>query len=370
MCLKIFGGKMRILFVSDLYYPHLGGVSEHIFHLANEFEKMGHFVRILTGKMEGDFKPDERRVIRIGYGMKVKYNKSVGRITIGFDVLRIKKIMKEFDVIHSHGGISPTLPILALCFSDKTNFLTFHAGFDRCLPYAIFNPFFKYLFNKIDGKIAVSKTAEKSFGRYFKGEYRIIPNGIETKKFYPRNNKKEKTILFVGRIEKRKGVEYLISAMEYVIKEVKEATLMIAGGGYGSYKLFIPKSVEKNIQFLGFVSPDKLPELYSSANVFVSPAIGNESFGIVLLEAMASGTPVIASDIPGYRCVVENNIDGILVPPKDPVSLGKAIVNLLNDKKMQNNLIENGLKKAKRYDWSNIAKEILYFYYEVNPKLP
>lgn len=361
---------MKILFVSDLYYPHLGGVSEHIFHLSNEFENMGHYVRILTGKMEGNFKPDEKRVIRLGYGVKVKYNNSVGRVTLGFDVIKIKNLMKDFDVIHSHGGISPTLPMLALLFSEKTNFLTFHATFDRCLPYKIFNRHFRFLFEKIHGKIAVSNTAMESFKRYFKGDYKVIPNGIDLKRFYPINNKERNTILFVGRIEKRKGLEYLIDAMRYVLKEIKNAKVLVAGERYANYKIEVPDEIKENIRFLGFVKPYKLPELYSSANIFVSPATGNESFGIVLLEAMASGTPVIASDIPGYKCVIEDGVDGILFKPKDSKSLSDKIIEVLKNDGLQKKLINNGLKKVKEYSWENIAKEILKFYYEVNPELP
>ncbi len=361
---------MKILFVSDLYYPHLGGVSEHIYHLANEFENMGHYVRILTGKMEGNFRPDEERVIRIGVGKRVKYNKSVGRVTIGLDLLKIKKIMKDFDVIHSHGGLSPALPILALCFSEKTNFLTFHATFEKCLPYRIFNRPFKFLFNRIDGRIAVSQTAMESFARYFPGDYKIIPNGIDTNRFYPMKNKKENTILFVGRIEKRKGLEYLLEAIRLLRKDIKDIKLLIAGERYADYKIEIPEEIKDNIVFLGFVKPDRLPEIYSSANVFVSPAIGNESFGIVLLEAMASGTPVIASDIPGYKCVIEDGIDGILFPGKDAVALKDKLKEVLTNKELQKSLIRNGLMKAKKYDWKNIAREIINFYYEINPELP
>lgn len=361
---------MKILFVSDLYYPHLGGISEHIFHLANEFEKMGHNIRILTGNMEGTFRPDEYRVIRIGYGKKVKYNGSIGRVTLGVEILKLKKIIKDFDVVHAHGGLSPTLPILALCFSKKTNFLTFHATFDRCLPYKLCNRQFKSLFNRIDGKIAVSKTAKESFSRYFPGDYKIIPNGIDIKRFHPMNNKRENTILFVGRIEKRKGLEYLLDALRYVKKEIKDVKLLIAGERYANYKIEFPEEIKENIVFLGFVKPDKLPEIYSSSNVFVSPAIGNESFGIVLLEAMASGTPVIASDIQGYQCVINDGIDGILFKQKDSKALADKIIEVLKNKNLQRILIQNGLKKAKKYAWENISREILEFYYEINPELP
>ena len=360
---------MKILFVSDIYYPHIGGVSEHIYHLADEFEKKGHFVRILTGRMSGDFFPDEERVIRVGTGLTIKYNQSVGRITVVPNPYVVEDIVNRFDVVHIHGAVAPTFPLLALLFSKKTNIFTFHPTFDSSLPYLIFKKPLGYFFRRIDGLIAVSETARESFRKYFPGEYRIIPNGVDVKRFKP-GKKKRNQILFVGRFEPRKGLDYLLKAMPEVIREIPDARLYVVGGGYRKFKINVPECVKSHIQFTGFVHPDQLPLYYGSSEVFVSPATGGESFGIVLIEAMASKTAVVASDIPGYKTVVKHMENGILVPPHSHEEIASAIIRILKDRKLKKKLVDNGLKTAHYYSWKNVANMVLDFYYEVNPSLP
>jgi len=360
---------MKILIISDLYYPHIGGVSEHIYYIANEFEKMGHYVRILTGKIPGGFKPDERRVIRLGMGVAIKWNKSVGRITIGHDLLKTRKIMNAFDVNHIHGGLTPTYPLLTLQMSEKTKIFTFHSTFDRSIPFKILRRPLLHFFKKIDGAIAVSETAKESFSRYFPGDYRIIPNGVDINRFTPSLQKEKDTLLFVGRLEERKGLKYLIKALKIIHERGRDLKLIVVGGGYRKYRMEIPNGIKNSIQFTGFVSPESLPEYYKRAEIFVSPATGAESFGIVLIEAMASATPVLASDIPGYRTVIKDMENGLLVPPKDPAAIAEGIIRLLNDKKMRQKIVKNGLKTARFYSWDRIAKQIIDFYYEINPSL-
>ncbi len=361
---------MKILIISDLYYPHIGGVSEHIYHIANKFEKMGHYVRILTGKIPGGFKPDERRVIRLGMGVSIQWNKSVGRVTIGHDLLKARKIMNSFDVNHIHGGLTPTYPLLTLQMSEKTKIFTFHSTFDRSIPFKVFRKPLLHFFNKIDGAIAVSETAKESFSKYFPGDYRIIPNGVDIDRFTPHFKKQKGTVLFVGRLEERKGLKYLIKAFKIIKDRGRNLKLIVVGGGYRKYRMDIPNGIKNSIHFTGFVSPEALPEYYKRAEIFVSPATGAESFGIVLIEAMASATPVLASDIPGYRIVIRDKENGILVPPKDPSAIAEGIITLLDNKKMRQKIVKNGLKTAQFYSWDKIAKQIIDFYYEINPSLP
>jgi len=362
---------MKVLFVSDIYYPHVGGVSEHIYHLANEFEKIGNHVSILTSNMDGKFRPDEDRVIRVGDSMIIRSNRSHSRIAYRVSKSALSRIVNKFDIIHIHGIIGPTLPILTLMVSRRINILTFHPTFDYSHLLKIFKGYLKRYFKRIDGKIAVSKTARDSIEKYFPGDYKIIPNGVDIKRFKQGNPTVGLTneILFVGRIEPRKGLQYLINALPIVKKEIPEIKLTVAGGGYKGMRLYIPEEVKDLIQFLGFVEPDKLPEIFRRANIFVSPATYGESFGIVLIEAMASGIPVIASDIPGYRCVIEHGKNGLLVPPRDPEEIANAIIRVTKNRDLNSYLIKEGLKSAERYSWDKIAKKVLNFYYEVNPSL-
>jgi phosphatidylinositol alpha-mannosyltransferase len=362
--------EVKILFVSDFYYPHIGGVTEHIYHLANEFEDMGHEVSILTANIEGDLKPDERRVIRLGKSIVIPMNQSNARMTGWVNLSLLSRIVNDYDVVHIHGIIAPILPLLVLKISSKTNIFTFHPTFESSALYTIFKSPLKHFFEKIDGKIAVSVTARDSISRYFPGEYRIIPNGIDTDRFRVCSEKNPFEILFVGRIEPRKGLQFLIDALPRIKREIPEAHLAVAGGGYKGMRLNIPSEVKNSVRFLGFVEPTELPKIFSRASVFVSPAISGESFGIVLLEAMATETPVIASDIPGYRCVVEEGKNGLLVPPANSEEISNRVITLLKSNKIRETLVEGGLKTAAKYAWSTIAKDIMDFYYEVNPSLP
>ena len=170
---------MRVLFVSDFYYPHIGGVTEHRYHLAHEFENMGHEVSVLTADIEGDLKPDERRVVRLGKSMVIPMNQSNARMTGWVNLSLLSSIVNDYDIIHIHGIIAPTLPLLALKVSRKTNIFTFHPTFECSNLYKVFKNYLKHYFDKIDGKIAVSVTARDSISRYFTGDYRIIPNGVD-----------------------------------------------------------------------------------------------------------------------------------------------------------------------------------------------
>ena len=362
---------MRILFVSDFYYPHIGGVTEHIYHLANEFENMGHEVSILTADIEGDLKPDERRVIRLGKSMVIPMNQSNARITGWINLSRLSNVINDYDVIHIHGIIAPTLPLLSLKVSRKTNIFTFHPTFKSSNLYQIFKKYLNNYFEKIHGKIAVSVTARDSILKYFPGVYRIIPNGVDPDRFKKSGKQKNPfEILFVGRIEPRKGLQFLIDALPIIKKEFPEAKLIVAGGGYKEMKMNIPPEVKDSIEFLGFVEPSVLPDIFSRASIFVSPAICGESFGIVLLEAMGTETPVIASNISGYRCVVSDKENGLLVCPENSKDIADKVITLLKDKNLYKTLVEGGLKTVQKYSWDKVAKDILNFYYEIDPSLP
>lgn len=362
---------MRVLFVSDIYYPHIGGVSEHIYNLANQFERKGHDVSILTASIEGDLKPDEERVIRIGKSIVIPANRSYSRITLGVDGGELSDIVKNFEVIHIHGILAPTLPISTLKVSRRMNIFTFHPTFGPSLPFKIFKKYLGIYFKRIHGKIAVSKTARDSIARYLSGTYRIIPNGVDIKKFTPgkSEDKSESEILFVGRIEPRKGLQFLIDALPLIKEEIPEVRLTVAGGGYKELKLNIPIDVKNRVRFLGFVAPKDLPEIFRKATVFMSPAVSGESFGIVLIEAMASGTPVIASDIPGYRCVIQDGENGLLAPPGNPEGIAREIVRVFKNEELKGSLVENGFKTANRYSWERVSEEVLKYYYEINPSL-
>ena len=210
--------------------------------------------------------------------------------------------------------------------------------------------------------------------RYFPGDYQIIPHGIELEPFSREVSpfeefRDEKTnILFVGRLEKRKGVGCLLKAYKTVKNEFPATRLLIVGPGNRErrdYEKWVKENKLNDVVFTGPVSDYDLHRYYRTADIFSAPAIGKESFGIILLEAMAAGKPIVASSNAGYANVINNNVDGMLVPPKNDKALAQAIIALLNDKGLQDQMGSNGRKKAEDHGWDRIAQRTLDYYIEI-----
>ncbi|MDI6840582.1 MAG: glycosyltransferase family 4 protein [bacterium] len=392
---------MKICIVSDLYYPYPGGVSEHVYHTSHELMKMGHEVKILTTSYKTylwrdyetyeidsrDKQVSPEDVIRLGIAIPYPTNRSVGVIPIGFRLNeKVKKVLNSsgsFDIIHMHGP-SPSLPLIALRCSSAINILTFHAHAPDLKLYKYFTYIIQPYIRKIDAAIAVSRVALTTMQRYLSYRqagiqipYTIIPNGVDTKRFSPEVDGLEKfrqvsseaghNILFIGRFEPRKGLKYLIQAFQIVRQEFHDSKLIVVGKGWLS-KIKNQNAKIKNIYFEGFISPEILPRYYTSCDVFCSPAIGMESFGIVLLEAMASGKPVVATNIPGYREVITNGLNGILVEPKNPKSIADAIIGIFKNNELRTRLAKEGREAALRYSWDKVTRKIEQFYYEIAEK--
>jgi len=373
--------------VSDNYYPYVGGIAEHVHFLATELRKRGHVVKVLTARVGGrmmevmDSTPDEDQVKRIGYGLVVRTNKSFARVTVDWQpVAKIRRYFEEerFEIVHVHGSLAPTLPIAAIQASRVVNVVTFHAGHEQSLGYALFRTELMPYFNAVQGLIAVSETARLSCYKYFPGPYQIIPNGIDLTFFRPDADRVpglddgRPRILFVGRFEPRKGLKHLLSAMPEIVRHVPNVELVVVGTGLlgYSYKSYLPAEVQQHVRWAGLVKNEERPTYYASCDVYCSPATGQESFGIVLLEAMATGKPVVASDIDGYRSVMTDGREGLMVPPCDPSALAKAIVKVLLDREAARRFGENGLSRAQDFSWPKLAERVDGFYEELVREYP
>ena len=378
---------MKICMVSDNFYPYVGGIAEHVHFLAAELRKRGHVVKVLTANVGGrmmecmESTPEEVHVKRIGHGLVVRTNKSFARVTVGWrPVAQIRKYFNEerFDVVHVHGSLAPTLPIAAIQASRTLNVVTFHAGHDQSLGYALFRSELRPYFNAVQGLIAVSETARISCAKYFPGPYHIIPNGIDLTFFRPDAGRVpgmddgRPRILFVGRFEPRKGLKHLLSAMPEIVKHVPNVELVVVGTGLlgYSYKSYLPPEVQQHVRWAGLVKNEERPKYYASCDVYCSPATGQESFGIVLLEAMATGKPVVASDIDGYRSVMTDGREGLMVPPCDPPALARAIVSILLDREAARRFAANGLERAQQYSWPALAERVEAYYEELAREYP
>ncbi len=372
---------MKIALVSPYDYPYPGGVTEHISHLSAEFKRRGHEVHIIAPQSSRVHEQAGEIVHTVGTVVPVPVNGSVARISLSLRLSRrVKEILEreQFDVIHLHEPLLPALPITVLRHSHSLNIGTFHAFAASNYAYFYGKPILRYFVKKLHGRIAVSPPARDFVSEYFPGEYSIIPNGIDFDRFatprpcLERYRQGGPNILFVGRLEKRKGLKFLIRAMAGVWKHFPSARLIVVGSGplLESYRNLVASHQLDRVVFTGFVSSEDLAGYYHSCDVFCAPSTGQESFGIVLLEAMASGRALVASDIPGYRFVVTPGEEGLMVPPKDEQALALALVRLLSDEALRAKMGAAGRRRAEQFSWDKVAGRVLGFYDEVSAARP
>ena len=375
---------MKIALVSPYDYPYPGGVVNHIFHLDREFRRLGHDVRIIAACSEdvGDVPPQVMKVS--GSIAHIPFAGSVGRITLSPRVYRrVKKILKQeqFDVIHLHEPMTPTLALSVLRhvpLSPQSVVVgTFHAYRESSHPgYDYIKPILERFFGRLDGRIAVSEAVRDYLAPDFPGDYRIIPNGVDLERFsdpalrpIEQFDDGRPNILFVGRLEKRKGFKYLLQAFAQVKRAVPESRLMVVGAydkeDKAPFVLYARQHGLRDVRFIGCVSEDDLPRYYRTCHIFCAPSTGFESFGIVLLEAMAAGKPIVASDIDGYRGVLEDGEGGLLVQPEDERSLADALIRLLKDPALRGKMGHQGQANATNYCWRKVAQQILDYYREL-----
>jgi len=369
---------MKIALVSPYDFAHPGGVVNHILALDKQFCSMGHEVRIIAPASEAPvFTQIKGRFIQIGKPRSVPMSGSIARICLSLRLAKdIKRVLEaeKFDIVHLHEPFMPMLCSATLRFSPTVNVGTFHALGGRpgyYISWPLFYYIMRYRNRKLHGHIAVSKPAYQYAYKHVPGDYQIIPNGIDLEHFNPGVPVVERfrdgmiNILFVGRMEKRKGLDYLIRAYAQLKQENPAVRLIVVGPGKvlrRRYEKMVKKHGIKDIEFVGRVSYEELPMYYKTADIYCSPATGRESFGIVLLEAMALGKPIVASGIEGYRHVVTDGEEGLLVPPKKVNDLAAALKKLVDDESLRYEMGQRGIVTAARYDWKTVACRIEELY--------
>lgn len=367
---------MKILIVADDFYPHTGGVPEHMLHLWQSLRNMGHDAKIMAPSFGKNDPYVDENITRLGRGILFPKNKSFSIFNLSLTIpWKLRRFLdrEDFDIVHIHGPLAPVLPYYVLKYSNAKNLVTFHAAYEDSFGYLLWEPVLEQYFRKISGLIAVSEVARDSVSKYFPGKYRIIPNGIDTNRFRPDIEsigyleKFSPKILFVGRFEPRKGLKYFFQAFPMVLREFPSAKLIVVGSGVLEryYRRYVDEHIKEHVIFAGYVSPGDLPKYYASCDIFCSPATGGESFGIVLLEAMSSGKPIVAFDNPGYKTVMQDGVQGLFCKTCDVESLAEKVISLLKDKKRMKKMGAKGREEALTYDWQIITKRILDFYAEV-----
>lgn len=376
---------MNIGFVSIYDFGYPGGVNLHVANLAEQFAKEGHRVRIIApcSRKTEQFGAD--KLIPLGWSIPLHTAGTTARIVLSPRLTsKVIPILERenFDLLHFHEPFCPTLPTTILRNSSAVNVATFHAfhGNRRVIGvssadrlYTIFNRYVrKRWMSRLDAKIAVSQAALEFISKHFPGDYNIIPNGIDLQTFNPSVKPLEQydddyvNILFVGRMEKRKGLKYLISAYSKLKWDYPKIRLLIVGPGNmdaDSARLLGERN-PPDVVVAGNVHHHELPRYYRTADIYCSPATGKESFGIVLLEGMATRSAVVASNIIGYAGVMSDGVQGFLVPPKDDDALASKLAQLIEDEALRKAMANRGLAHVQEFSWDKVAARVMRVYEE------
>jgi phosphatidylinositol alpha-mannosyltransferase len=372
---------MKIALVSPYDFAHAGGVVNHITNLYQQLTRMGHKVKVI-GPASKTIITVGNDFIRIGKPRPIPASESIARVPISINLGGdIKRVLawENFDIIHLHEPFVPMLCSAILRFSDTAiNIGTFHAadgrpGYNFAWPWGRF--ILRRRRRKLHGRIAVSQPAMRYASKYVPGEYTIIPNGTDLKHFRPDVTPIEKycdgklNIVFWSRLEPRKGVDYLLPAFQEVKKYFPNSRLLIGGAGTrlrGGYERWVERhDLKDDVFFLGFSDYADLPRYLKTADVFCLPATGRESFGISLIEAMAVGRPIVATNIEGYASVVTHGEQGLLVPPRKSHALAEALITLLKDETLRRKMGEKGILKAQEFSWDIIANKVVDYYRKI-----
>jgi phosphatidylinositol alpha-mannosyltransferase len=284
---------------------------------------------------------------------------------------RVRAALEEFrpDVVHAHEPFVPGTAMFAARAARVPVVATFHAYADRALLFSLAAPALRGVWRRLAVRAAVSEAAasfvERRFGR---DEVRIIPNGVEIEPFeaaQPAELPEGRKLLFVNRLDPRKGFGVMVEAFGLLAAGYDDLVLVVAGDGKerSAFKN-LPPGLRKRVLMLGNVPHALLPPYHAACDLFCAPSLGRESFGIVLVEAMAAGLPVVASGIPGYREVIRDEVDGLLVPPRDAGALAGAVSRLLDDPELARRLGAAGRARARRYSWDVVTREVEMAYEE------
>jgi phosphatidylinositol alpha-mannosyltransferase len=366
---------MRVGLVCPYSLDVPGGVQNHVRDLAEALIGLGHTVSVLAPADEDEALPDY--VVPAGRAVPVPYNGSVARLAFGpLSAARVRRWLAEgrFDVLHIHEPAVPSVSLLALWAAAQGPIVgTFHTSMGRSRAMLSAAAILRPSMEKLAGRIAVSEHARTTLVQHFGGEPVIIPNGLYVDRFSavprsPRWQAPGGTLVFLGRMdESRKGLPTLLRALPAIARARPDAHLYVAGrGDIDDVRREVPPECRDMVTFLGLVDEQTRGELLASADLYVAPNTGGESFGIILVEAMAAGAPVLASDLPAFRRVLEDGKLGTLFPVADTAALADEAVRLLGDDVRRGQLRKAASVAVRRYDWSVLCRDIVRVYETVH----
>ncbi len=366
---------MRIALVAEDYYPQLGGVPEHVHHLALQLISWGHAVTVISSRMRGAHR-DAPFVRRVGTSVVIYANGGVSRITVGWRLRhRLEQLLRDgrYDVVHVQGGLAPTFGAVVPLVARRLGIplvATFHSWFPRSAGYRIFRRQFQWLLDCHAATLAVSEPVVQALSRYLRANWEIIPNGVDLGFFQPNGRRPTDALtgsprlLFLARLEPRNGLGTALAAMPRILARFPRTELVVVGDGpWRSHYERRARSLGAAVRFVGRVL-DERPAYYGSADLYVCPTT-RSSFGVTLIEAMACGTPLLVSDIIGFRELVNGGSEAVLVPKDDPEAWAGAAIELLAAPERRAAMSAAGRAKAAQFAWPRVAERILAVYERV-----
>jgi phosphatidylinositol alpha-mannosyltransferase len=368
---------MKIAFLAPYDFSIPGGVKNHVCGLASNLIEKGHNVSIL-GVSSQQYLPEVPNFIRLAEFPKARRFSFAPHWRVSpLTAHKLHATLKQerYDLVHIHEPLIPPLCLSTLFCSHTPLFATFHTYYEKGqILYGMFRPIFTKLLQRLQGRITVSQSGLQYINQYFPYDYKVIPNGIDVDKFTRSSddlrkvgNKDKFQLLFVGHQKfGRKGLKYLLEAYQSLKIEYPFLSLTIVGANWfgADQHQFSIDLAKLDISFLGMVTDAELVSLYQTADIFCAPSIGNESFGIVLLEAMAAGIPIVSTAINGYANVVQHEYNALIVPPKDSHSLAAAIKRVIEYPLLREKLVRQAKATVQQYAWDHITQEILAYYTE------
>ncbi|CAN5670377.1 phosphatidyl-myo-inositol alpha-mannosyltransferase [soil metagenome] len=360
---------MRIGMVCPYSFDVPGGVQSHVLQLAEVMRDRGHDVSVLAPSSPHVSLPDY--VVSGGKAVPIPYNGSVARLRFGPATHRkVKKwiVEGEFDVLHLHEPNAPSLSMLALMIAEGPIVATFHTSTTKSLTLSVFQGILRPWHEKIVGRIAVSDLARRWQMEALGSDAVEIPNGVDVESIhsaprldgYPRPGK---SVLFLGRFdEPRKGMAVLLGALPALVAHFPDIEILVVGRGDQDELRSEAGELADHLHFLGQVDDAEKASAMRSADVYCAPNTGGESFGIVLVEAMAARTAVVASDLDAFRRVLLDGTAGCLVPVDDSAALATALIGILEDDTARQRYIDTATDTVRQYDWSVVARQIMRVY--------
>jgi len=362
--------SLKIGIVCPYGWDTPGGVQIHIKELSQWLIAKGHEVSVLAPVTDEGLNI-EPWVVSAGRPISIPYNGAIAKVIFGpLASSRVKQWIANgnFDLLHLHEPAIPSLSLLAGWAGDGPMVATFHAAANPQKVANAIGTMLDPLIERITAKIAVSEIARETLKDRFDTEAVVIPNGIDTSKFEGIGVRSEwalpNTLGFIGRFdEPRKGLAVLLAAIPKIANKVPNLRILVAGPGNASdFEKLVPPELRERITFLGRISEIEKAQFFKSVSLYIAPNTGGESFGIILAEAMAAKTPIVASDLPAFTKLLDNGSAGALFASENSEDLADTIINLLDNQEMREKIAIAGYEKAKSFDWDSVGDQILSVY--------